>query len=200
MSANGSAGFSLADEARRERRRLIAHIEAGGTTDLAAGTLGVPASVYTDPARFAAEQHDIFGELPLLAGLSGDIARPGDLMLFDAAGSEILLVRGHDGTVRAFLNICRHRGARLVTHCEPRQRISCPFHNWSYDLDGRLVGIPVGAAFDGLDRAAHGLLRVPVAEWHGMIFVIARPGEETIDPDAVVNPAHGLPLDRILAD
>ena len=192
MSANGSAGFSLADEARRMRRRLIAHIEAGGTTDLVAGTLGVPASVYTDPARFAAEQHDIFGELPLLAGLSGDIARPGDLMLFDAAGSEILLVRGHDGTVRAFLNICRHRGARLVTHCEPRQRISCPFHNWSYDLDGRLVGIPVGAAFEGLDRAAHGLLRVPVAEWHGMIFVIARPGEETIDVREFLGPAAPL--------
>ena len=192
MSAIANAGFSLADEARRMRRRLIAHIEAGGTTDLVTGTLDVPASVYTDPARFAAEQHDIFGELPLLAGLTGDIARPGDLMLFDAAGSEILLVRGHDGTVRAFLNICRHRGARLVTHCEPRQRISCPFHNWNYDLDGRLVGIPVGAAFEGLDRAAHGLLRVPVAEWHGMIFVIARPGEETIDVREFLGPAAPL--------
>jgi hypothetical protein len=59
MSAIANAGFSLADEARRMRRRLIAHIEAGGTTDLAPGTLSVPASVYTDPARLAIERHEM---------------------------------------------------------------------------------------------------------------------------------------------
>ena len=192
MSTPTTAGFSLADEARRMRRRLIAHIEAGGTTDLVAQTQSVPASVYTDPLRFAAEQREIFGRQPLLAGLSGDLARPGDVMLFEAAGTEILLVRGHDGAVRAFLNLCRHRGARLVGDCAPRQRLTCPFHSWTYDLDGRLAGVPVGQAFDTLERAAHGLVRVPVAEWHGMIFVIARPGEDSIDVERFLGPIAPL--------
>lgn len=192
MSATAPSGFSLADEARRMRRRLIAHIEAGGTTDLVPSSLSVPASVYTDPLRFAAEKREIFGRLPLLAGLSGDVPRPGDLRLFDAAGPEILIARGEDGTLRAFLNVCRHRGARLVNSCEPRRRLSCPFHNWTYDLDGRLIGIPVGEAFDALERAAHGLIRVPVAEWRGMIFVIARPGEDPIDVEGFLGPIAPL--------
>ena len=97
------------------RRRLIAHIEAGGTTDLAPETLSVPASVYTDPTRFAVERHEIFGELPLLAGLSGDIARPGDLMLFDAAGlkvSRTMLVKW--GPVTLPRDLPRGRSRELV--------------------------------------------------------------------------------------
>jgi len=187
-----SEGVSLADEARRMRRRLIAHIESGGSTDLVDSSLEVPAAVYTDPARFAAERRAIFGRLPLLAGLSGDVPKPGDLLRLDAAGTDVLIVRGRDGALRAFLNTCRHRGARLVTDCAPRQRISCPFHNWSYDLDGRLIGVPVAQAFEGLDRASHSLIRVPVAEWHGMIFVIARPGDDAIDVDGFLGPIAPL--------
>lgn len=163
------------------RRRLVAHLAAGGTTDMAASTLAFDGSVYTDPARFAAEKRELFGRTPLVAGLSGDLPNPGDVILFDLAGPPILITRDKDRRVHAFLNVCTHRGARLVTECTPQRRIVCPFHAWTFDLDGSLMAIPGREGFDGLDLRTHGLTRVPVTEWNGIIFVQATPGETHID-------------------
>jgi nitrite reductase/ring-hydroxylating ferredoxin subunit len=186
--------IELEAEARALRRRLIRHMEAGGTTDLAESTLEVDAATYTDPQRFEAERRAVFREQPLIVGLSRDLPEPGSLRRFDDAGASILLVRGSDGRVSGFLNLCRHRGARLVESCERRRRIVCPFHGWSYDLDGRLVGIPVARAFEDFDRNTHGLIRVPVAEWGGLLFAIARAGEDAIDV-----PAHLGPIAELIA-
>jgi nitrite reductase/ring-hydroxylating ferredoxin subunit len=182
----------LEAEARALRRRLIRHMEAGGTTDLAESTFAVDAATYTDPQRFEAERRAVFREQPLIVGLSRDLPEPGSLRRFDDAGAPIVLVRGADGRANGFLNLCRHRGARLVEGCERRRRIVCPFHGWSYDLDGRLVGIPVAKAFEDLDRSAHGLIRVPVAEWGGLIFAIAGPGDGAIDAPAYLGPIAEL--------
>ena len=168
------------------RRRMIALLCAGGTTDFADAVGGNAASVYTDPARAERERCALFTGLPLLAGYTRDLEAPGDCLVFDEAGPPILLVRGEDGAVRGFLNMCRHRGTRLVQakadgRCTPRQRLTCPFHAWSYDLAGRLVGVPGSAAFEGMDTSAWQLVPVPVAEWHGLLFVRACAGSPELD-------------------
>lgn len=168
------------------RRRMIAHLSAGGTTDLADDVLGIAASVYTDPVRAELERRELFGQLPLLAGYAHDIPAPGDCLVFEDAGPPIVLVRGADGIARGFLDMCRHRGARLVQalpdgRCHRRQHLTCPFHGWSYDLQGRLVGVPGSAGFDGMDAGTRQLVSVPVAEWHGLLFVRACAGPPTLD-------------------
>jgi phenylpropionate dioxygenase-like ring-hydroxylating dioxygenase large terminal subunit len=169
------------DSMRDLERRVVSHLAHGGTTDLANAPLAVSPREYTDPARFEAEKRKLFGELPLLACLSLDVAEPGDAFTFDAAGPAILIVRGQDRKARAFLNMCTHRGARLVKDCQRRRLIACPFHAWSFDTEGRLVAVPGEEAFEGVDRATRGLIRVPVGEWAGMIFVKAHAGDEEID-------------------
>lgn len=168
------------------RRRMLAHLSAGGTTDFAPAVMHQPASVYTDPARAEQERRALFTGLPLLAGYTRDIPAPGDCLVFDEAGPPILLVRGHDGRVRGFLNMCRHRGSRLVQagadgRCTPRRQLQCPFHAWRYDLEGWLAGVPGSAGFEGLEGGARQLLAVPVAEWHGLLFVRASPGPAVLD-------------------
>jgi phenylpropionate dioxygenase-like ring-hydroxylating dioxygenase large terminal subunit len=176
--------LDLAAEWRSMQRRLVAHIRSGELTDLDPAPTGIPASSYTDPVRFEAERARVFRDVPLLVGFSGELARPGDRILFDAAGPPILVVRGEQGHLNAFLNLCPHRGARLVSDCTPTRRLTCPFHAWTFDLEGDLSARPVPRAFEGGAGGAGArprLVRVPVGEWGGMIFVRARPGDETID-------------------
>ena len=169
---------------RELERRMVTHLTEGGTTDMAPSPMRNPARAYTDPIRLEAEKRELFHKLPLLAGFSRDIPNAGDVMLFDAAGPAILIVRARSGEAKAFLNMCTHRGARLVSECSRRKLITCPFHAWTYDLEGRLVAIPGEVSFEGVDRTARGLIPVPVGEWGGLIFVKAHPGEELIDVES----------------
>lgn len=201
----GEASF-LRAEWRAMQRRIVAHLKAR-TSDLAEDVLAVPAQVYSDPARCEAERRALFLEQPLLAGFSGEVPEPGDRLLFDAAGPPLLIVRGRDRSLRAFLNLCTHRGSRLVSGCERTPRLTCPFHAWSFDLEGQLAGTPVPGAFEGVDREARQLVRVPVAEWSGMIFVRAKPGGAEIDVEAFLGPMAPLlralelgALQRVKAD
>lgn len=165
-------------------RRMVAHVAAGGTTDMASAPLPMPASVYTNAQRFAVEKRVLFGEQPVLACLSGDVPGPGDTRLFEETGTPILIVRTAEGTLNAFLNMCTHRGARLVNEPVRRPVISCPFHAWSFGLDGALKAVPGRAGFEGIDFAQRELVRVPVAEWHGLVFVRPLPGGAPIDVEA----------------
>jgi len=166
--------------ARDHQRRSIELIK-DKETDRSVGPVTNSSEVYTDPRWAAAERRQVFMKLPLLAAMSADMPNPGDKVLFEAAGPPILIVRAKDGTVNAFLNMCTHRAAKLVTECTSAMRMSCRFHAWTFDLDGNLIGLPGKAGFVGIDKADRGLIRVPVAEWHGMIFVRCEPGEEPID-------------------
>src|SRR5437763_3714108 len=99
----------------------------------------------------------------------------------------ILVVRGEAGTLRAFANVCRHRGARVVEGCGSGKRaLSCPYHGWTYDLDGRLVDVPGEEGFPGLSREEHSLRPLRVAEKYGLVWVRPAPAEPeaTIDIDA----------------
>ena len=175
------------------RRRTIAHIK-NGTTDLADGPMPVDPSVYTDDARFEQERRLLFQQRPVLAALSGDLPEPGDTFLFDEVGPAILLVRNKAGKVNAFLNMCMHRAAKLVTEPKRKNRMSCRFHGWTFDLDGKLVGIPGAAGFKGIDKEERGLIPIPVAEWHGLIFVRAVPNGEPIDVEAHLGSAFAREL------
>lgn len=161
-------------EAQRMLRRMVVHA-AARTTDRADTALAVPASAYTCPDRFAAERQKLFREMPLVAGLSQDIANPGDVMLFEAAGPSILVGRARDGGVRAFRNMCTHRGAKLLlgeeASCVHRSRLTCPFHAWTFDLEGQLIAQPGKAGFEGHRLGQRDLLPVAVQERHGLIFI-----------------------------
>ena len=94
-----------------------------------------------------------------------------------AAGTPFILTRGHDGKVRAFLNACRHRGTRLIDQERGHAlRFSCPFHAWTYDLDGKLVGLPKKESFGEFDHASHGLISLPVTEKYGIIWLKTKTG------------------------
>jgi phenylpropionate dioxygenase-like ring-hydroxylating dioxygenase large terminal subunit len=165
----------------REILRHMVDLIARKTTDLAPGPLPLPKGVYIDPDRFAAEREHLFLGQPVVAGLTGDIPEPGDVLVFDAAGPSILVMRGKDGTVRAFLNMCTHRGAKLIEEVEPwtghMSRLTCPFHAWTFDNIGKLVGQPSRASFAGCDIGRRNLIELPCAEWKGLIFVRAGGGD-----------------------
>ncbi len=169
-------------ETQRDILRTFFALRDAHTTTMAAQPYRQRASVYTDPERLAMEERVLFRGRPLLVAFSADLPATGDCMATEAAGVPLLLARGEDATVRAFLNICRHRGGRVFAgRGRPGRAIKCPYHSWAYDLDGALLGQPLARdAFDGLDRAQLGLVPVAVAERFGLIFARIA-GEEPID-------------------
>lgn len=153
------------------RRRTAAHVNGGFTTDMGPQAMVLDAAIYKDPARFNQEMEHIFGKLPLLACLSTDIPNPGSTYLFREVGPEVIIARNTDGSANAFLNICPHRGAAVVSGCGEFKRFSCPFHGWTFDLSGKLIGLPGEVSFAGIDRLDRGLVRLPCQEWNGLIFI-----------------------------
>ena len=100
---------------------------------------GLPNAAYVCDEFFGLEQRYLFRRSWVLAGRADEIRGRGDIKPVDAGGVPVILVRGEDGAIRAFQNVCRHRGTRLVDACQrARQSIVCPYHAWSYDLAGRL--------------------------------------------------------------
>ena len=172
------------DVARKNRRGHVDHIKAGHGDFADGGAMENDARVYTDPARLEAELEHVFLSQPILAGLSRDLPEPGSLIVFQEFGTSIIIVRNKSGKIGAFLNMCTHRGATLAEAPCRKNLITCPFHGWSFDLDGAVVAIPEIEAFGNIDRATRGLVRVPCAEWGGMVFIKPRPGEEEIDVEA----------------
>jgi len=146
-----------------------------------------PASAYTDPVRFAREMQVLFRERPQFVGLSGECAKPGAYLTANLGGVPIAVVRQTDGSLRALVNACRHRGATLL---EGRgqggmRRIVCPYHAWTYETDGTLVQRPAAAqGFDDVTISCN-LHRRAVAEKHGLIFVHPT-STEPFDVDALL--------------
>ena len=150
-------------------KELLQHLDAG-TTALAEGVMRNHVAVYTDPARLDREWSMIRGA-PQYLGLSSRLPEPGSFATDDATGVPVLLVRDEDGRVRAFLNVCRHRGARVACgQGTGRRRFTCPYHGWTYDDRGRLVGVPERQSFAGVDLAARHLVELPAVEWGGMLW------------------------------
>jgi phenylpropionate dioxygenase-like ring-hydroxylating dioxygenase large terminal subunit len=150
---------------------LLAQIHEGRNAD-AGAVRACPASTWTCPERLALERRELFDSQPQLVGLSGDLAGPGSFLTTGDLGFPVLVVRGADGRVRAFVNACRHRGAIVETARRgDRALFSCPFHAWSYDTQGALKAVPMAEQFGPLQTARLGLAPLPAAEHCGMIFV-----------------------------
>ena len=133
-----------------------------------------PATIFTDDARFALEQARVFRRLPVPVTLSARLAEPGTVLAHDGYGVPLVLTRDKDGQVRAFLNACQHKGSKVVESCEPHKagRLVCPYHAWTYKLDGQLMGVPRQETFAGLDKSTRPLARLPCKESGGLIWVI----------------------------
>jgi glycine betaine catabolism A len=132
-----------------------------------------PGARYTDPAEFAREQEQIFEKLWYNVCRAADLPTPGAFRTFQVGRESVLLTRGRDGAVHAFLNVCRHRGAQLCTQDsgELHRAIRCGYHAWTYDFDGRLIAAPNMADMPDIDKASFGLHQVHLREWLGYLWV-----------------------------
>ena len=157
-------------ERQVELLRRLKGVDPTAPWPLAPASMRNPASHYVDPARFERERRVLFRLRPQLIGLSCEVASPGASLTANLGGVPIAVVRQADGTLRGFVNACRHRGAPVVGENDPpRPRLACPYHGWVYDLDGSLVARPyAGEAF--ADVGACGLKPVMVAEKYGLIL------------------------------
>ncbi len=175
--------------------RLLAMVRAN-TRDDAPGLSYASVDEYLDPQRYRQEVGLLFRRYPVVVAFSGQLRKPGDFATHDETGQPIVVVRGTDGVLRAFLNVCRHRSARVEPKsCGAGKRaFVCPYHGWSYDLTGRLLGITDGAAFGDIDRASHGLRQLAVEEKYGLVWVVPTPlaaGQDpAIDIDTYLGPVQ----------
>ncbi len=156
-------------------RRILAHIDAGTTDEGEAWR--EPVENYLDPARFADEQR-LLRSLPSVFVPSAAIPNPGDHVERVCFGTPLFAVRGSDRRVRVFRNACRHRGMALVEGAGCSHALVCPYHGWTYRLDGSLAHVPHADAFPDLDVSARGLVEVTSSEVDGLIVIGA------LDPDA----------------
>jgi carnitine monooxygenase subunit len=142
------------------------------------------ADVFTDPDRFAREVHQFFRRTPQVVGWAGEVRGPNTFTAKDVAGVAVVITRDEHGTLRAFRNACTHRGAQVADGCGGARRLTCPYHAWSFDLGGQLVGQPEAWAFDDIDRATLGLRPLPVAEIAGLLVVGL---EDDVDVDGALD-------------
>lgn len=155
--------------------RLLAHIESD-SRDRSPAMVSRPVSDYLDPARFDEERAALFGDHPVVVGHTSQLGQPGSFFTHEASGVPIVVTRAEDDRLRAFVNVCRHRGGSLAdTPCGTGRRLTCGYHGWSFDLEGQLRGIPMSDGFDQLDRSQFGLMELPLVERHGLVFVWPRP-------------------------
>ena len=165
--------------------RVMAHRAAGNTTDMAPDMYANPVDTYIDPGRYAIEVDQLFRGSPLVACLTADLANPGDHITLSITDVPILVSRGEDGIVRAFKNVCRHRGVCVVEgRGKGASTFMCPYHGWSYRLDGRLVTPTHRRGFEGVDRSALGLAEMACDETAGMVLIQIDGAQGSLDAAA----------------
>ena len=155
-------------------KRLLHCIDTK-TTALADAPWHNDVSVYADPQHLAREQQILFRQHPILMGFASEWAKPGAFRTDEYTGVPILVVRGRDGRLRAFLNVCRHRGAKVAQGCGEARAFSCPYHAWTYDLSGKVIGIPDERCFPNVRNERPSLTELPLCEKYGLVWVIPTP-------------------------
>jgi phenylpropionate dioxygenase-like ring-hydroxylating dioxygenase large terminal subunit len=159
-------------------QRALAQMIVDGDARQGAGVTHIEATAYTSPKRFLAEREALFAALPQVIAPSALLA-PGTAIPHDGFGKPLLLTRDKDGKAHVFLNVCQHRGTRLVEGDAPvcAKLLVCPYHAWSYTLDGRLAALPRPDTFPGLDKDAHHLKELPSVEAGGLIWFAFEPAD-----------------------
>lgn len=168
-------------------RRALDHLR-NDTTDQFDEVAPFEAFEFTDPTVLARERDLIFGRVPTIVAHGSEIAKPYEFKTVKLPRNNVILVRQKDGSVKAMVNLCRHRGALLESEdCGKRRLFSCPYHRWSYDIDGTLRTITRDNTVGDVDPAKTGLVELPCEERHGFIWVVDRAGAE-IDVAAWLGP------------
>ena len=143
--------------------------------------MSLPGWLYHDPEFFDAEKRAFLRAAPQVVCHESEIAEPGEWRTLEYLGESVVVIRGDDGETRAFSNVCRHRGSRLVDGDGGCAKVlTCPYHAWSYARDGGLVGVPHRSEYPGLQTEKLGLFPVPIENWHGFLFVTLEPGAPSV--------------------
>jgi glycine betaine catabolism A len=137
------------------------------------GAHTMPREYYTSPDILAEERERLLPTMWHCVGRGSAVTTPGDFITRDVAGESIIVVRGRDNVLRALFNVCRHRGTRICTQAAGQfsGTIQCPYHAWTYRLDGSLTGAPHMDDVEGFDKADYPLHPAAIAEWEGFVFV-----------------------------
>ena len=135
----------------------------------------MPPSVYTSADFNAAELSHIFAREWVCVGRASALAKPGDFITYELAGQPIFVIRDGDGALRAQSNVCLHRMSTLLEGCGNRRAISCPYHGWTYNLDGALRGAPAMTRNEGFGKVAYRLPQLRCENWLGWIMVSLNP-------------------------
>jgi phenylpropionate dioxygenase-like ring-hydroxylating dioxygenase large terminal subunit len=143
--------------------------------------MSLPGWLYFDLEFFEAEKKAFLRAAPQIVCHVSEIQQPGDWRTLEYLGESIVVIRGDDGEARAFSNVCRHRGSRLVDGTAGCAKVlTCPYHAWSYARDGRLVGVPHRHEYPGLQTDQLGLVPVALENWRGFLFVTLEPGAPSV--------------------
>ena len=161
----------------------------------------LPAPWYVDPRVLELERQTVFSRSWQMVGRAEQVGEPGQFISGEVAGEPILVVRGSDNLLRGFFNVCRHHAAAVVSEAEGRaQQLSCPYHGWTYALDGKLIGAPDFAGVRDFDYSAHGLVPLDTALWQGWLFAKVERGvpslEEFLSAD-LIGRIRSLRLDQL---
>jgi phenylpropionate dioxygenase-like ring-hydroxylating dioxygenase large terminal subunit len=143
--------------------------------------MSLPGWLYHDPEFFEAEKKAFLRAAPQVVCHESEIREPGEWRSLEYLGESVIVIRGDDGEIRAFSNVCRHRGSRIVDgHGGCAKVLTCPYHAWSYSREGQLVGVPHRSEYPGLETDKLGLVPLAVETWRGFLFVALEPGAPSV--------------------
>lgn len=156
-------------------RRIPAEKDAH-TDPLAASR---PNAIFTGQERFDAEQENIFKRFPVPVAMSALLPEDGSVVAVEAYGKPLLVSRTRSGEIKVLINACQHKGSKLVEDCEVHKqgRITCPYHAWTYGIDGKLIGVARSDMFDRLDKSQRSLVELPSKVWGGVVYAQIDGGE-----------------------
>ena len=174
----------LREEQIRLLKGLISYQESGTNVD-AGGIIKNPSSSYTCENRFKEEWNTFFKDYPQVVGMTGDLPEPGTFITREDFGIPTLITRDENGKLRAFANVCAHRGVIVENEAKGKKvKFSCPFHGWTYNSSGQLVGFPKPDHFGEIDKSCYGLTELPCLEKYGFLWVHPNPKGD-IDLDSL---------------
>ena len=166
------------EEQVRLLKGLINYLETGTNVD-AGGIMQTPTDTYTSEERFSEEWNKFFRDYPQIIGMTGDLAEPGTFFTREDFGIPLLATRDEKGKFRAFANVCAHRGVVVENEKKGKKtKFSCPFHGWTYDNSGKLIGFPKPDHFGNIDKTCYGLTELPCMEQYGFLWVHPNPKGE----------------------